>query len=298
MGYNPVTNNVLVVSRAGGLNVAVLNGTDGSHVGFLDTTGISGGTFPLSTIRTGSDGALYGANLTLNSASDPFRIYRWANEAAVPELVFSGDPGGGTRYGDNLAVRGSGASTEILAASRSGTVAGVIAPDNGVFSATTINTNAGAGDLGLGVDFDGSVFWGTAAGRSLHEVGFDGTVQRTFSSAVVAAAIAPIGVDSGNRLLAGLRVDNHEVYLYDLATLSEDVLNNPLDIGNLATANDNGNGTGSIVFGNGMLYVLGTNNGVTAFEVIPEPGTYAATLGMIGLFAAGLCRRRSKRKTA
>src|SRR5678816_4845969 len=63
VAYNPTNNHVYLVSRAGSLRVAILDGDTGSEIGFLPTAGISGGTFNLSMIAVAEDGAIYGANL-------------------------------------------------------------------------------------------------------------------------------------------------------------------------------------------------------------------------------------------
>jgi hypothetical protein len=79
------------------------------------------------------------------------------------------------------------------------------------------------------------------------------------------------------------------VRLYDIADPDNPVL---LDTKNLTTALvANGNGTGDLKFGNGMLYVLNTNNGIQAFNVIPEPASLALLTGMA---AAAACYRRQR----
>ena len=42
--YNPVTNNLVLVSRTGGTNVRVLDGISGADLGGLNVTGITGGS--------------------------------------------------------------------------------------------------------------------------------------------------------------------------------------------------------------------------------------------------------------
>jgi hypothetical protein len=105
--YNPATDNVLVVSRTGGLSIPVLSAADGSELGLGLTDGIEGGTFPLSEIAITPDGQVFGANLQVaQSAAAPVRIYRWATQGDVPVRVFDGEiPGAGeTRFGDGVGV--------------------------------------------------------------------------------------------------------------------------------------------------------------------------------------------------
>ncbi|MGC8990581.1 MAG: hypothetical protein ACP5MD_10690, partial [Verrucomicrobiia bacterium] len=82
MDYNPVTGHLLLANRAGGLSVAILDATTGADLGALDLgTGIiTGGTFTGNMLGVANDGAIYLGNLTLNSTTTPFKLYRWANE--------------------------------------------------------------------------------------------------------------------------------------------------------------------------------------------------------------------------
>src|SRR5689334_20443233 len=67
---------VYLVSRSGGTFVRRLDPATGADLGSpLDVTGVSGGTFALSAAATGSDGAVYVANLTTNSTTSPFKVY-------------------------------------------------------------------------------------------------------------------------------------------------------------------------------------------------------------------------------
>ena len=76
---------VYLVSRTGGNNVRILDSGTGADLGGLNVTGISGGTFAVNMAGTSADGSIYVANLTTAvSASAPYKVYKWANEAAVP----------------------------------------------------------------------------------------------------------------------------------------------------------------------------------------------------------------------
>src|SRR5215212_215688 len=59
LAYNPVTNHVYVISRTGGVNVAVLDGNTGADVVPAQAmTGLAEGTFLASHIRVANDGAI------------------------------------------------------------------------------------------------------------------------------------------------------------------------------------------------------------------------------------------------
>ncbi|MCB0299542.1 MAG: DUF4623 domain-containing protein, partial [Calditrichaeota bacterium] len=111
MGYNPVTDHLLVCSREGGTNVYLLNAATGDSVGQLDMTGVSGGTFSLNIVKGADDGAIYGCNLSL--ANGEFKVYRWADEASAPTVAYAATVT--SRAGDAFEVSGSGVNTVIFA---------------------------------------------------------------------------------------------------------------------------------------------------------------------------------------
>lgn len=309
MDYNPVTGHLLLSDRTGGLFLRVLDGATGADLGTMNTTGITGGTFALNMIRVAGDGAIYGANLTTDSSSatQPLKIYRWADETAAPVLVYQGDPSNGDtatpsnrRYGDNFDVRGSGTGTQLLLASRAGTVATILTTADGInFSSTKISTTAPVGSMGLGSAFgDGETFLGdvTGAPSPTRLIAYDlaagtGTLQTSYGTA---DSMGPIAYDAANKLIAGVSLNatptKDTVLLYDVSSGSavlQDTESFPLD-------QANGNGVGSLDFGNGRLYALDANNGIMAFTVtqVPEPGTVA--LGVLGLGAVVAGARRRK----
>ncbi|MBK9140458.1 MAG: DUF4623 domain-containing protein [Verrucomicrobia bacterium] len=309
MDYNPVTGNVLLVNRTGGLSVVRLDGATGADLGTLSLGEgiVSGGTFAGSMIGVADDGAIYMGNLATDTTTTPFKLYRWANEGATPTVAFSGDPSAGfitgvansKRFGDTLDVRGAGADTQVLLAARGGGDAAALITGDGLnFTGLPIDTDAGDGDIGLGVAFgSGNTFWGTALGRTLRHIDvnvgvspFAGTSVGNFGAADgVPTSVTIIGVDVANGWLAGIDLiaGPDKVHLFDISG-GTPVL---LDTETLPVDNANINGVGSVAFGGGKLFVLDTNNGLHAYQVIPEPGTYAL-LGL-GLGALWLLRRRS-----
>ena len=90
----------------------------------------------INMVGVAEDGAVFATNLSLSGGD--FNLYRWENDAAdtIPDLVYTapidGDPGVG-RIGDTIAVRGSGATTEVICGARSGNQAVIFRPGENEF---------------------------------------------------------------------------------------------------------------------------------------------------------------------
>ncbi len=300
VAYNPDTGNLLVVNRAGGLSVHILDSDSGDEIGQLSVEGVSGGNFPLNKIRVADDGVIYAANLTTDTAGGPgpFKIYRWADEGAEPEVIFSGDPSDGKnavldddeeplyhewsrRWGDILDVRGGGESTQILVASRNEIFVSVLTTENGEdfdlhALMTDLPADANSGRFYNSVAFgEGDTFWGSAGNHPLEYMEFDleeetATSIGSYDADVFPERVGPVGVDAENGYLGAIRTDNRQILLYDISTLSETETNTPLAVYNQSTDNDNGNWVGDVAFaGDGRVFALETNNELVAFTIGP-----------------------------
>ena len=286
LAYNPANGHVLVVSRTEGNKVYVLDGQTGAelHTLTVDPAIVFGGTFAVNLVGVGDDGAVYVCNLTTDSAASAFNIYRWVNDAAdtLPELVYSGDPGGG-RWGDAFDVRGSGTSTQVLAAQRNGKAVAVFTTtDNAQFNPTLITVeDATDGNFGLGAVFgEGTTFFGKATGQSLRHVSFDLAAGAGVTVANYATnfpgSVGPIAWDSVNNFLAGVTFENPDtIRLYDLADPENPTL---IDQEFCAADNANINGTGQADFGGNMLFALNSNNGIVAYDVKKPTASAPPTL--------------------
>ena len=315
LAYNPVTGHLIVPDREE--TIAVIDASDGAHVGTLSNTGIEGGNFPLNHVVVTDDGIIYGANLTTDTLGDPgpLKVYRWDNEQADPVVVYEGDPSRDgdepalRRFGDTMAVRGTGVDTQILMGDRFRTTATILTPTDeslNTFVDNLLVTDAPNAAFRHGLVFgEGNTFYGkrqpqvgsTGATPALVQVEFDleegtGTVIRSFESTVFPADIGPIAVDLERGLLVGLDSYAHEgmnarqpdVFLYDFFILSEETFNAPMDSDSFGPGNLNGNGAGQVVFGNnGMVFVLDTNNGIAAFNVVEFVDALTFTSWMDGL---------------
>ena len=304
---------VYLVSRANvsgsTVNVRLLNPLTGADVGGLNTTGISGGTFPINTIAVGGDGVIYVNNLTTADASgSPFKVYSWATEISAPVVAYN-DSGlllAGARIGDSFAATGSGSSTRLAAGFNSAPAVagnnsyGIVDPTAGTGSAVAFTgTPPNGGDFRLGITFtDASHVIGTQGSSLYRNTSFSGATGTLLGSPTIpdpagATADRLLSYDlvGGHALLAVASIGDFHVSLYDVTDP-----NNPLWIasGNNTTGTlaSNGNGTGQLAWGSSTvngdgsisvdLYALSSNQGIQAFVVtIPEPGLFS--LGVVGL---------------
>ena len=310
-------NHVYLVSRTSvsgnALNIRMLDSSTGADLGGLAIGSgvISGGTFAINTIGVGGDGAIYVNNLTTQSTTTPFKVYRWASEISAPTVAYSGDGGlAGSRLGDSLAAIGSGSST-VLAAGYGSTpaVAGnnsyaIINPT--ASSATAVGftgTPPNGGDFRLGITFtDSSHVIGTAGSSLYRYTSFSGSSGTLLGSPAIpdpagatADRLMAYTMLAGRPLLAVQSIGDSHVSVYDVTDP-----NNPvwLASGNntSGTLAPNGNGTGQEAWGpitvnadgsvSETLYSMSSNQGIQAFVVtIPEPGSVALTALGVGFLA-------------
>ena len=219
IAYNALSNQLLVVrgpSALGNVRVFVIDADSGNFLYNLNTNGIvTSGALTLCGIGVADDGAVYAASVNSTGASDQsFKVYRWSNTDSntVPQLIFgtnasvaSGNPIGDLvggifyRFGDNLAVRGSGNDTEIVLDSQnSSKFATILRPiPDGTFTNWTET-----GYLLQNIQGSyGSEAYGTTIGRSL-QFGSSGTFWQKRYNAAAGAPLAEMSYNPGGGLAA------------------------------------------------------------------------------------------------
>jgi hypothetical protein len=276
-------------------NVRVLDALAGADIGGLDATGITGGTFAVNAASVGSDGAIYVGNLTTQSTTSPFKVYKWATEASTPVVAYSGDAGlPGSRVGDSIGGVGGGASTRIGAGfSNSPSVTGnngytVVDPTAGTATAVSFATTPpNAGDFRLGLAFKDTthIFSKPISNTTLYYTSYSGSI-----GTLVASPSLPAGstaetelaytVLNGTPLLATQSSGDSHISVYSVANPTAPVL--LATAAGLAGLSANGNNTGQIAWGAATinpdgsatqnLYGMRTNGGIRAFTFsLPAP---------------------------
>jgi hypothetical protein len=280
--YNPATGNVIVVSRSGGPNIRIINGTTGMVMGQLSTEGISGGTFPVSLIDASPDGRIYATNLSLNATADPFKIYMWENETATPVVLYSGDINGtAARFGDSFRADFTGATAALYAGGPGGN------PRLAQFNLSATHNEVAETVV---FTFDPAVMravrgMAPIAGQdSIWINEFDFTLKKMSTQTGQIGTVIPETVfPTKEALWVDYAVMNGKAYaavfpsslaaagqsasLIDLATGTE-VAFTP------AGANGNGNGSGGPIFDavNNRMFLLSTNNHISAYDLTKYVG--------------------------
>ena len=274
---------IYVPSRSSGNVVRIINSTNGSDVGTLNVTGITGGTLAINDAEISSDGKIFVCNVTTNASSDPFKVYKWDTEGGSPTAVISYNSAA-YRLGDNFTVVGSTSDNSIVIyapVASAGKVIKFTTTDNGTTFTPTEITLAG--------------FSGTPSSPSVAPVGpgesdfyYTGTGQylKKYSSTGALLSTIPELLDATETVVKFINSINGYDYIatFEYGGSGKErgrVIQIPS--GNLANSSifgstrslyltANGNGTGDLgIKNNGdgtySLFVLGTNNGIGAYTV-------------------------------
>jgi len=283
IAYNPITGNLLLVSRAGSNSVQVLDGTTGAFIRTLKTDPgiITGGALALNLIGVSDDGAVFAANLTTNLTTPQLKLYVWPDDSGsqAPQVAWQGDPAGGAgadSWGTSMAVRGAGDSREIWFGSGSGTLVSFVVPafgsDGNVNPAAALNVDgASPGDFSRGIAFgEGTTtIWGKTIGGLCRHANVDlFSVTITVTDSYEGYPnMGPIAVDPAHKLLAGISIEGPDnLRLCDLSNLGGAGMWN-LDTEFFPTDNPNPSHSGAVAFGPNRVYAVDSNNGIIAMSL-------------------------------
>ncbi len=299
LAHDAKTMTVLVADKnASNFGIFVLDANTGADLFTLNTLGIgtSGNIFSLDQVGVADDGVVYAGNLAteVSGNQSDFGLISWSSvdSNAVPYAAYTGDPGNGSgdRWGDTLAVRGAGVSTEILLGSYLGYLGGpatnvalLTTTDGQNFTATTLTiSNVPPGFASLGIAFGaGNTFWAKSPGFDLRQIAFDpatgiGIVVADYPAASSGissfASMSAIGVDPLHNILAGVTFNDipNDLTLYQLSTNGTPP--SLFDQKFFPSLNGNVQENGATAVKFPRVYSLDVNNGIVALSYgVPPP---------------------------
>jgi hypothetical protein len=267
MALNKVTNHLLVATRTITHRIVVLNAATGDSVGQLDMTGVTGGTYPLNKVGAADDGVIYACNLNTGSG---LKIYRWANESAVPVIAADTTMAGITRYGDAFAVVGQGRATKLfIAGNNTASRITILGTTDGVRFRVEkmIPKNGQCTDI---FPVDSNTFWVKRPGIAATRLDGNGEITGTVPTSVIgtsAAALAQFGY-AGYWYLAGAD-GNVTPATGRLVQLGDDLAAAQVNVVYKGMgSNKNTNGVGAVVVqpDSDRIWLLTTNNAIAMYS--------------------------------
>jgi hypothetical protein len=332
IGYNARSNHLYVISRSGfgsGASFSnyvfnVVDANNGNLLWTMNTNGITlgvgNGGVGLASVAVADDGAIYACNIApaagAHAGANPleyFRIYRWANgnSNTAPVEIYTGDPaikagmagaGATNRWGDTLAVRGSGINTMLILDNNNNPPAAryvvILQPldntmtnwvENGLHQLSTGTTIGRALEFGSGGSTTAGTFWQKRNATPFIQSPFDiinpadpvPELVRTPTSAYT-NALSGGTIDSTRHLLMGVAtyanalVTPDTLDMYEISDINAPLLlaqyNFPVNSG----TNHNGNSANCInqTIRNGdKVFTLDAGNGLMAFNIVAGPPT-------------------------
>ncbi|MCX7625984.1 MAG: hypothetical protein N2Z21_07225 [Candidatus Sumerlaeaceae bacterium] len=293
MTYNPFTGHLLVADNdsVAGNKIHVLDASSGAEIGTgMNNTGVGGGSVNVAKVGVAGDGRIYLSNIATAGAN--FRLYAYADETAAPTVAYAETPAA-KRWGDSIAVIGSGNNTKILMTGwQNPTIALLTTTDGGqTFTKIEITPDVAMPNALNFVSWDpsGTAFWtraaaassadqttsvlyalsganATAAGQKAVAAGL-GAMTVVTKDATKLMGLAPANVNAGSTDVKGVvwNVDTDTAF----ATTG-------LGLEKTGGAVANGNGTGDVAIdtANGRVWFLYTNNSISGW-FLPS-GTTAA----------------------
>jgi hypothetical protein len=330
IGYNALSNHLYVISRSGfGNNPSfsnyvfnVVDASTGNLLWTMNTNGITLGVgqggVGLASITVADDGAIYACNVApvAGGGADGdqtkiFRLYRWAdgNSNTSPVQIYTGDPAinsgiaGATstnRWGDTLAVRGTGTNTLLLLDNNNANVryVAILRPTDstmttwtttGLHETITGTTIGRSLEFGSGGSTTSGSFWQKRNTTPFIQSSFDlinpadpvpelvRTPAGTFTNALSGGTI-----DSARHLLLGVStyanalITPDTLDLYEISDITSPLLLAQYSFPVNSGTNHNGNAANCInqTIRNGdKVFTLDAGNGLMAFNIAAGPPT-------------------------
>ena len=305
IAYNALSNTVLVVSRTNSITsstnpaIYVLNADTGADLYEMNVNpavvsgGLNNDSISLNYIDVADDGAVIAGNVgDQNPAS--FNLYYWvdSDSATEPVRVWSGDPSGQglQRFGDYFAVRGAGATTQVLLDSVNGNYGALLMPTagynitdpdswtgNGAGGYAWFNNAAGGQTGGRTLLFYGTdaMFWEKHGGGSFNLLSYDtgantSTIVTNYPN--VPGSPTQIAFNVATNVMVGIVPASNSSVPDTLVQYDWSDPTQPLFIQSYnfpVNHQDNNNGCGRVIFVGDRVYALFGNNGMAAWTLVP-----------------------------
>ncbi|QOJ28303.1 MAG: T9SS type A sorting domain-containing protein [Ignavibacteriales bacterium] len=282
---NTLAGRVIVPSRNAGTYMKVLDDSTGADIGDLDINGISGGTFTVNDAEVDYLGHIFAANLVTDASASAFKVYRWKNTGAAPEVAIS-YIGDAVRLGDKFSVEFDSASNATAVWAASATtgqpkvykwtkIAGLDS-FNQVPTVITLSDaiSTGINSAAVGPLYNGSFYW-NAGGQSARKYSANGTLIGIVPGTIVATgsnAIKFVGTQNGSEFFATFQfgAGNNNVRVVEVPN-GDPTLALTYGVSPSLGANSNGNGTGDVAVkrnadGSSTIFVMATNNGIGSYR--------------------------------
>jgi hypothetical protein len=333
LAYNALSNHLYVITRSGfGNNPSfsnydfnVVNASNGDLLWKMNTNGITlgvgNGGIGLSSVVCSDDGAIYACNIAvaaggyINSIYDDtriFRLYRWAdgNSNTVPVQIYSGDPAinagisgltSTNRWGDSLAIRGSGLNTQIILDNNNANVryVAILTPTDSTMTnwttsglhQTVTGTSIGRSlEFGSGGTTTSGTFWQKRNATALIQSPFDllspiDPVSPLVTTTAFTNALSGATIDSTRHLLIGVSIYANAlitpdtVDLYEMSDLNSPILldQKPFPINSFTNhAGALANAINKIIRSGDKVFAIEGGNGLLAMNIAPGPPTAPA----------------------
>jgi hypothetical protein len=278
MAMSPDGQKIYVPSRSGGTFIYVLDAETGDSLDVLDMTDVTDGYYGVSLmqVQVDADGVIYACNL---ASGGDFKIYRWADDDAVPTVAYTATVT--QRTGDSFGLSGTGSETVLYASGTGNTTIEVLSTADGLAytAETPITVATGLARGGIEPVDDG--IWINGTGTAVTKIDYDGTVLATLGTDVVPSSYMTVNyleLLTGEKVvaLAGGNVTGTSEYiqLWEVSDLDDPWL---YATGMLTgTWNANINGTGAALMfeaedGTLMIAHMVSNNGLAMHSNIETP---------------------------
>lgn len=290
IAYNSLSNQLYLIDRATGLNVKVLDPGTGATLYELNTSTITPAAVEnilLVAMRVADDGAIYAGNVSLaNSTTEiaSFRLYRWENSDpnTIPALVYEGEPANTStalRWGDTMAIRGSGMNTEIVIDQQrvAQSVAAILTPvgSTATFTNTPFTHSYGGLKIGRSLQFgETNTVWQKNHGDRLQLSRFDlgtGTSVVLTNYNNFPTTLGGLAVDLSRNIAIGVdftgvaNTSPDTLNLYEISDLTTPMLVAKYNFPTNKQAN--GNFISDVIISANRVFALDANNGLLAFNL-------------------------------